>query len=754
MEYMDGGSLAHRVASKSVPRITENEARLIMARLFSALSYLHLRGIVHRNVKPENILLEAPGEPRWPDTVRLSDFRMACYLHADLAPSIDAAEFAYQLVGTPDYMAPEAAVMIMQPDGSRRPTLGTETDMWAAGVTLYNILSQGALPFPGATAPEVLRNARHAPIPFDTCPAFRDVSLSAMSLIRALLNPDRRKRPSAESVLYHPWFDSYNLCAGRSVMRDPPLVGYQKFRVLASCVRFLVRVCAITPGMPKVLLSAVGMRMVANVAPVNLPSVILSTTHGVNIEPNPSMLASRPHGVVKLGGVVNIGSAVHHVGGGDGGGGGATDCDATMDVMDDSSGVGVGDRPSAVEAGCVVRASSGGGGGESPFQFTTSTLAPAEATAQVLRVSQTSSLGSQSFRSSHESSRFAQRETEQATRHAVAQQEKHSRRQLQVEQQAQREASFLQERHEQQERILVERQQVQHEAHLMHQRQQQELMQQQMLQQQQQMQQLEQQQMALQQQQLLQQQQQHARGSGLIGGLLGAIRRDTSPHTSNPGSRAHSNLANLSGSVPIAGVCTGELSAGSTRSHMRTGGAVGIRMDSNPGDESMGSMNSSPSNSNRSMYPLSDSLPGSGSLPMLAAAPANGDPSGGYRADSGVGLTDLAPALSLTGSAIAGMSPGFSVAGTAAGQQPLAANQGNALRYHSAGYPQHTSTMVGAPGIPGGVAGSAIVGSSGKHAPAAVETPPGGKDKRSKKKLFEGLRSANFGAFGLYNNTS
>lgn len=803
MDYMDGGSLAHRIASKSFPRITENEARLIMARLFSALAYLHARGIVHRNVKPENILLQSPGEQRWPDTVRLSDFRMACFLDAAHAPSLEASEFAYQLVGTPDYMAPEAAVMVAQPDGSRRPTLGTETDMWAAGVTLYNILSQGMLPFQGATAPEVMRNARHAAIPFDTYGCFRGVSDTAMSLIRALLNPDRRKRPSADSVLYHPWFDAYDLRSRGSVMRHPPHVGYQKFCVAVSSIRFLIRMLAMTPGMPRVRLSPGGMHVVRKVANVNLPSAILSTTLGINIEPNPAMLASseNPHGFVKLGNV-NLGG---------------------MNIDSPGSGLAiapsrtphppytVASPPPVHPMGTsyeVARLGGGGinleptvvGGGEadvvggSGFHFTTSTLAPIEATAPVLRVSQTSSLGSQSFRSSHESSQLPPRHVERTSLQDAAvgeQQEEHSRRQLQVEHETHRQASSLREEEGHQQRLAAERQRAQLEAHILHQRKQEELMQRELVQRQLQEQQLLQHQLEQEQRQHLHEQQmlshqqqvhpmhsqhdpfnhpqqqqlspqQQARGSGgLRSGILGAMRRDSQ---SNPTSRAGSHLLNSSGGGSVAGsgagdaatggMCTGEMSAGSTRSHMQTG-VVGVRMDSNPGDESMGSGTSSPSGSNRSMHPVS--RPGSDGLSLLEADPELG---GGlapmpHRTDSGMALGHLAPALALSGDALAGISHGAGSVhqdglGLLRGESNPGApslqrlpEQPDELRYQSRS--GHVPRVDVAPNLGAPQAG----GSAGHTALDQPEQAPSGKDKKSKKKFIDNLRAANFAGFGF-----
>lgn len=82
--------------------------------------------------------------------------------------------------------------------------------MWAAGVTLYFLLSR-ALPLDGEEASSVLRKVRAAKFNFSP-PAFRGVSPAAKSLIRALLQPSRRKRPTAASVLLHRGLSA--LCEG------------------------------------------------------------------------------------------------------------------------------------------------------------------------------------------------------------------------------------------------------------------------------------------------------------------------------------------------------------------------------------------------------------------------------------------------------------------------------------------------------------------------------------------------------------
>ena len=195
MELMGGGPLDRRLMKNGYP-LDELEARIIMTRLFAALSHLHSMNIAHRNVKPQNIFLDFSDDMRWSQTAKLSDFSLACFVHDP--------DSSRQIVGTPEYLAPEASHMSRGADGQRQVSFGVEVDMWAAGVTLYNMLSM-ELPFEGDYPPEVFKKARSGKLHFGS--AFSHVSPQAISLIKALLNVDRRKRPTADTVMLHPWFE-------------------------------------------------------------------------------------------------------------------------------------------------------------------------------------------------------------------------------------------------------------------------------------------------------------------------------------------------------------------------------------------------------------------------------------------------------------------------------------------------------------------------------------------------------------------
>ncbi len=123
MEYVDGESLAERIARGGVDPIVD--VLVAGARLADALALAHRRGIVHRDVKPANVLVGRDGAA-W-----LADFGLA-WISGDERLTLSGSE-----LGTPAYMSPE------QVDG--RP-LGPQTDVWSLGVTLYEWLT-GRRPF-------------------------------------------------------------------------------------------------------------------------------------------------------------------------------------------------------------------------------------------------------------------------------------------------------------------------------------------------------------------------------------------------------------------------------------------------------------------------------------------------------------------------------------------------------------------------------------------------------------------------------
>jgi tRNA A-37 threonylcarbamoyl transferase component Bud32 len=131
LEYVPGTSLDERL--KAGPPLIASEVADLAAQIAAGLDYAHRRGIVHRDIKPGNILLSEEG------AVKITDFGIAKLV------SLDVTQTGIAL-GTPAYMSPEQI---------RGETLDGRSDQFSLGVMLYQMLV-GRLPFEGATAHSLL----------------------------------------------------------------------------------------------------------------------------------------------------------------------------------------------------------------------------------------------------------------------------------------------------------------------------------------------------------------------------------------------------------------------------------------------------------------------------------------------------------------------------------------------------------------------------------------------------------------------
>jgi AraC family transcriptional regulator of adaptative response/methylated-DNA-[protein]-cysteine methyltransferase len=143
MEYVEGVSLADLFARNG--RLPVAAAVVVGMQLCRALEVVHARGVLHRDVKPQNILITAEGQ------VKLTDFGVAALREAAGAP-----QPGFTTPGTPPYMAPE--LLFGEPADAR-------SDVFAAGVVLYQALT-GSLPFDAPTPTELaVRMLREEPLP-------------------------------------------------------------------------------------------------------------------------------------------------------------------------------------------------------------------------------------------------------------------------------------------------------------------------------------------------------------------------------------------------------------------------------------------------------------------------------------------------------------------------------------------------------------------------------------------------------------
>ena len=128
-ELIEGPTL-RRLMDERQARLLPEVAALIALPLAEALATAHARGIVHRDVKPDNVMIEHSGDS---SRVVITDFGVAHITGLETMTASGA------LVGSPAYMSPEQA---------RAHEIGPGTDIWALGVLLYQ-MATGCLPFPG-----------------------------------------------------------------------------------------------------------------------------------------------------------------------------------------------------------------------------------------------------------------------------------------------------------------------------------------------------------------------------------------------------------------------------------------------------------------------------------------------------------------------------------------------------------------------------------------------------------------------------
>mmetsp|Transcript_73428 Transcript_73428/g.153268 ORF Transcript_73428/g.153268 Transcript_73428/m.153268 type:complete len:348 (+) Transcript_73428:197-1240(+) len=196
LELVIGGELFSHL--RKAGRFSNETTRVYAAQIVLALHHLHEKGIVYRDLKPENLLLDERGY------IKITDFGFAK----------EVQDRTWTLCGTPEYLAPE----IIQSKGH-----GKAVDWWALGILVYEMLA-GYPPFydenPFGIYQKILLGKVEYPRHFDT---------QAKDLIRKLLQPDRSKRlgnlkGGADDVRKHKWFKGIEWDGLLRRQSPPPIV--------------------------------------------------------------------------------------------------------------------------------------------------------------------------------------------------------------------------------------------------------------------------------------------------------------------------------------------------------------------------------------------------------------------------------------------------------------------------------------------------------------------------------------------------
>jgi len=185
MDLCTGGELLGRI--RAGMSYSEADAAELVRSVLRTAAQCHSRGIIFRDIKPDNFLFERPGDG---SPLKATDF--------GLAGLIKPGERLARRCGTPSYMAPEVI----------NRNYGEEADVWSCGVVAYQLVT-GRLPFVDKVnqrpnAKEVFRAILEDPIDFRSEPWPR-LSAECRDLVMKMMDRDPAKRITARAALLHPW---------------------------------------------------------------------------------------------------------------------------------------------------------------------------------------------------------------------------------------------------------------------------------------------------------------------------------------------------------------------------------------------------------------------------------------------------------------------------------------------------------------------------------------------------------------------
>ncbi|KAL5538071.1 hypothetical protein UlMin_042281, partial [Ulmus minor] len=179
LEYVTGGELFDRIANKG--KVTESRGRKLFQQLIDGVSYCHNKGVFHRDLKLENVLVDAKGN------IKISDFGLSA-----LPQHFRDDGLLHTTCGSPNYVAPEVL--------NNRGYDGATSDIWSCGVILYVILT-GYLPFDDRNLAvlyqKILKGETQIP---------KWLSPGAQNMIRRILDPNPVTRITMADIKSDEWF--------------------------------------------------------------------------------------------------------------------------------------------------------------------------------------------------------------------------------------------------------------------------------------------------------------------------------------------------------------------------------------------------------------------------------------------------------------------------------------------------------------------------------------------------------------------
>ncbi|XP_029903752.1 hormonally up-regulated neu tumor-associated kinase [Myripristis murdjan] len=183
MELCAGGDLMDRICERK--RLEEREVRRYIRQILSAVEHLHKHGIVHRDLKIENFLLDEH------NNIKIVDFGLSNTLKVESL----SLELLNTQCGSPAYAAPELLA---------HRKYGPKVDVWSVGVSMFAMLT-GTLPF--TVEPFNIKQLHQKMVNGEISSIPSDVSKGAVGFVLSLLQPDPAKRPSIRAAMEERWIN-------------------------------------------------------------------------------------------------------------------------------------------------------------------------------------------------------------------------------------------------------------------------------------------------------------------------------------------------------------------------------------------------------------------------------------------------------------------------------------------------------------------------------------------------------------------
>lgn len=181
VEFAEAGELYEEVAKKE--KLTEDHARRYFRQLISAVKHCHSRGVFHRDLKLDNLLLDEN------DNLKVTDFGLSAVKN-----QIRPDGLLHTVCGTPSYVAPEIL--------AKKGYDGAKADVWSCGVVLFTVTA-GYLPFNDYNITVLYRKIYRGQFRFP-----KWMSCDLKNLLSCMLDTNPKTRISVDEILEHPWFSS------------------------------------------------------------------------------------------------------------------------------------------------------------------------------------------------------------------------------------------------------------------------------------------------------------------------------------------------------------------------------------------------------------------------------------------------------------------------------------------------------------------------------------------------------------------